>query len=137
MNLWPVLLIIPPFLIATATAEETRIKPVPVVHLDAGEASEVMARADKEKRPRGIDIRTLDEFKEGHLAGAIHIDFFKEDFAVRIQKLDRKKPYLIHCQSGGRSSRSLALWAKLGFRKIYHLDGGLLAWKKAGLPVVR
>ncbi|MFP6881875.1 MAG: rhodanese-like domain-containing protein [Roseibacillus sp.] len=50
-------------------------------------------------------------------------------------KLDRNKAYLVHCRSGGRSTNSLGVWKKLGFKRVYHLDGGFLAWQKAKLPV--
>tara|TARA_B100001057_G_scaffold126402_1_gene125274 strand:- start:5070 stop:5441 length:372 start_codon:yes stop_codon:yes gene_type:complete len=121
----------------TASAHKPEKKPAAVIHLDAGQASKIMSAPNKEKRPTIIDIRTLGEFKAGHLESAIHIDFLKEDFPAAIQKLKRDKAYLVHCQSGGRSSNSLELWKTLGFTKIYHLDGGFLAWKKAGLPIVK
>ena len=137
MNLFASLLLALPLLMTTASAAKPEKKPAAIVHLDAEQASKIMTGPNKEKRPTIIDIRTLGEFKAGHLENAIHIDFLKEDFPDAIQKLNRDKPYLVHCQSGGRSSNSLKLWKTLGFTKIYHLDGGFLAWKKAGLPVAK
>lgn len=137
MNFFSSLLLALPLLMNTASAHNPEKKPAAVIHLDAGQASEIMSAPDKQKRPTVIDIRTLGEFKAGHLASAVHIDFLKEDFSDAIQKLKRDKAYLVHCQSGGRSSNSLELWKTLGFTKIYHLDGGFLAWKKAGLPIVK
>jgi rhodanese-related sulfurtransferase len=137
MNLFPALLVALPLLISSAPADKAKIKPAPVIHLDAGQTSKILNGPDKKKRPTIIDIRTLGEFKAGHLQGAVHIDFLAEDFSTKIGKLNRNTSYLVHCQSGGRSSNSLALWKTLGFGKIYHLDGGLLAWKKAGLPIVK
>lgn len=137
MRLFLSLLLALPLLVTTVLAEKVEKKPVAVIHLNAIQASKMVIGPNVEKRPTIIDIRTLGEFKEGHLASAIHIDFLEENFADTIQKLNRDTPYLVHCQSGGRSSNSLALWKKLGFTKIYHLDGGLLAWKKAGLPIVK
>lgn len=137
MNLFAPLLLALPLLMTTASADKPEKKTAAIVHLDAEQASKIMTGPNKEKRPTIIDIRTLGEFKAGHLESAIHIDFLKEDFPDAIQKLNRDKPYLVHCQSGGRSSNSLKLWKTLGFTKIYHLDGGFLAWKKAGLPVAK
>lgn len=137
MNFFSSLLLALPLLMNTASVEKPDQKPATVIHLDAGQAAKIISIPDKKKRPTIIDIRTLGEFKAGHLESAIHIDFLKEDFPDTIRKLPRDKPYLVHCQSGGRSSNSLKLWKTLGFTEIYHLDGGFLAWKKAGLPVAK
>ena len=118
-------------------AEPGKKKTGGILHVNAREAAQLLSNKDEKKRPVIIDIRTSDEFREGHLEGARQIDFLEDDFAARVRKLDRSRAYLIHCRSGGRSSRSLALWNKLGFKKIYHLDGGILAWEKASQPVVR
>jgi len=107
----------------------------PITHLDAPAAAKLLAEKEEKKRPVIIDIRTLREYEEGHLKGAKQIDFLGSEFEVQISKLDLKQPYLVHCRSGGRSSESLKLWKKLGFKKVYHLDGGILAWTKAKLPV--
>lgn len=109
----------------------------PVIHLDAPATAKLLEEKAAGKRPVIIDIRTLAEFEDGHLEGARQIDFLRDDFEEKIAKLDRATPYLIHCRSGGRSGRSLATWKKLGFKRIYHLDGGMNAWRKAGLPVVK
>jgi phage shock protein E len=82
-----------------------------------------------------LDIRTPDEFNRGKIAGAKNIDFQAADFEQRIDALDKSKSYLVHCASGGRSTRSLALFKQHQFQAIYHLDGGIKAWEKAGLPV--
>ncbi|HYG36326.1 MAG TPA: rhodanese-like domain-containing protein [Clostridia bacterium] len=82
-----------------------------------------------------LDIRTPEEFQDGHIAGAINIDFLDKDFEKNIAGLDKNKSYLLHCASGNRSSRSLPVLKKQQFQSIYHLDGGMNAWKKAGMPV--
>lgn len=82
-----------------------------------------------------LDIRTPGEFSTGRIAGAKNIDFQAPDFEKRIEQLDKTKSYLVHCASGGRSSHSLLLFKKHQFQSVYHLDGGIKAWQKAGLPV--
>ena len=47
-------------------------------------------------------------------------------------RLDRKKTYIVHCAAGGRSTQSLAVFARLGFTSVQHLDGGLNGWIAAG-----
>ena len=84
-----------------------------------------------------IDVRTSDEFSEGHIKDAKNIDIMSPDFSAKLGALDKTKPVLVHCQAGGRSTRSLPTFEKLGFTEIYHLDGGMNDWNKAGQPVVK
>ncbi|MCA1962893.1 MAG: rhodanese-like domain-containing protein [Prosthecobacter sp.] len=84
-----------------------------------------------------VDVRTKDEFSEGHLKGAVNIDILEPNFEQQLGKLDKNQPVLVHCQAGGRSTRSLATFEKLGFSKIIHLDGGYGSWVESGKPVVK
>lgn len=105
-----------------------------VKNVDPAAAAKLLA---SEKKPVVLDLRTPEEYSEGHIAGAKNIDFLASSFSEEAAKLDRKQPYLIHCKSGGRSSKSLAVFKKLGFEQIIHLDGGILAWKEAGQETVK
>lgn len=82
-----------------------------------------------------IDLRTDAEFKGGHIAGAKNIDFLDSDFAKKIGELDKSKTYLVHCGSGGRSTKSLDVFKSQNFRSILHLNEGFKAWVAAGKPV--
>jgi rhodanese-related sulfurtransferase len=82
-----------------------------------------------------LDIRTEDEFKEGHIAGAKNIDYQGADFAKSVAALEKDKTYLVHCASGGRSTKSLKVFADQKFEKILHLDAGFKGWQAAGKPV--
>lgn len=84
-----------------------------------------------------LDVRTPREFRGGHIGGATNINFNADGFADAVKKLDRDKAYLVHCAAGGRSTKSLEVFRKLGFKTILHLDGGFTAWEEAGKPVVR
>ena len=104
------------------------------IHVKADAAAKLV----QEKKVTVLDIRTADEFGEGHIAGAQNIDFLQgAEFEAKIKELDKTKPYLVHCQSGGRSGRSLKVFKSLGFEKIYHLDGGFGDWQAAGKPVAK
>ena len=83
-----------------------------------------------------LDVRTPDEFAEGHIDGAIMIDFYEADFSARLAELDPDVPYLIYCRSGNRSGQTRALLEDLGFTDVADVDGGVLAWTDAGLPLV-
>lgn len=84
-----------------------------------------------------LDVRTPDEFKDGHIEGAVNIDFNGKDFAAQVKKLDATKPVLVHCQGGGRSGRSLPILEQVSFPQIYHLNEGFGAWEAAGKPVTK
>ncbi len=105
-----------------------------VKHVDVKGAAKLMQ--DK-KDVVVLDIRRDVEFEEGHIDGAKNIDFYSKDFAESLKTLDRDKAYLVHCASGGRSTKSLATFKALGFKQVYHLDGGFNAWKEAGKPVAK
>jgi rhodanese-related sulfurtransferase len=72
-----------------------------------------------------LDVRTPDEYSEGHLKEAKNADILSKDFATQLSALDKAKPILVHCQAGGRSTRALPALEKLGFTSVYHLDGGM------------
>lgn len=103
-----------------------------VVHVDPVRAKDVL---EKEPEVVVLDVRTPQEYRAGHLHGARNVNFLSESFAKELEKLPKDRPYLVHCRSGRRSTRALAVFEKLGFRKVFHLDGGILAWQKAGLPL--
>ena len=101
-------------------------------NLDAAQAAEFL------KKNEGVvvlDVRTPREFAQGRIAGAVNVDYMAENHKELFAALDRDATYLVHCRSGGRSTTAFALLHDLGFEKIYHLDGGMLAWEKAGNPV--
>ena len=82
-----------------------------------------------------LDIRTPEEFAGGHLAGAINIDYYADDFESQLRQLDLEVPYVMYCNSGNRSSNALPVMDSIGFDEVYELDGGIQAWFGAGLPI--
>ncbi len=83
-----------------------------------------------------LDVRTLEEFDEGHLDGAVMLDFYRDDFADELAKLDPDVPYVLYCRSGNRSGQTLAIMDSLGFTEVTEVDGGVVNWQSAGLPLV-
>jgi len=104
----------------------------PVKHVDARAAAKLLK---ENKYMVVLDIRRAVELEDGHIAGAKNIDFYGKDFADQLKALDKEKPYLVHCASGGRSTKSLETFKQLGFKRVYHLDGGFNGWREAGQPV--
>jgi rhodanese-related sulfurtransferase len=75
-----------------------------------------------------IDVRTPQEYHEGHIEKASNIDFNAPDFNEQISKLDKEQPFLIYCATGGRSAKAGSLMQSLGFKKVYELKGGYRNW---------
>lgn len=84
-----------------------------------------------------LDVRTPEEFAEGHLDGALNIDVKNPDFAEQIRQLDTSKTYFVYCRSGRRSITACDTLLSSGFVKLYELDGGILSWQESGKPVVK
>ena len=77
-----------------------------------------------------VDVRTPEEYSEGHIKGAENIDFFADNFLVQFEKLDKDRPIYIYCRSGNRSSKVAAKLSEAGFSRIIDLKGGYKAWPK-------
>lgn len=83
-----------------------------------------------------LDVRTAEEFDEAHIDGAVMLDFYRDDFADQLAELDPDVPYLLYCRSGNRSGQTAGLMSQLGFTDVADVDGGVIAWADAGLPLI-
>ena len=82
-----------------------------------------------------FDVRTASEFAEGHIEGAINIDYKQGDFVERSKAtLPKDRTIAVYCRSGRRSAGAADLLAKEGF-KLVNLKGGIIAWQEAKKPV--
>ena len=86
-----------------------------------------------EKKYILIDLRTADEIKsKGKIKGAKELDFLDKNADANIEKLDKKKSYLIYCAGGGRSADCAELMKKQGFKEVVNLEKGFGDWKNKG-----
>jgi rhodanese-related sulfurtransferase len=81
-----------------------------------------------------IDVRTAEEFNNGHLENALNIDYYNANFIEDINRLNKEKKVMVYCKSGGRSAGAVTILKQNGFKNIVELDGGYIAWSKANLP---
>ncbi len=84
-----------------------------------------------------LDVRTPREYRAGHIPEAMLLDFHSASFSDSLNKLDRSKTYLIYCQTGYRSSRTVQIIERMGFKSVYHLQRGVLEWYQNRLPLAR
>jgi rhodanese-related sulfurtransferase len=82
-----------------------------------------------------LDVREAKEFEGGKLPNAIHIPLSELPGRSGELASKNKRPVVVYCSRGQRSGAAGAALAKLGFASIYQLQGGLKAWKEAGLPL--
>ena len=75
-----------------------------------------------------VDVRTTEEYTNGHIPNAVNIDVLSPNFAQEIAKLDKTQPVALYCRSGRRSKSAAEEAAKQGF-KVVELDGGIISWK--------
>ena len=84
-----------------------------------------------------LDVRTVAEFTEGHIKGAVIIDQGQSDFVEKAKSsLPIEKKIAIYCRSGRRSANAAGKLAEVGY-KCVNLKGGIIAWKEAGKPVIK
>jgi len=90
------------------------------------------------KNPNDIllDVRTPEEFSEGHIQGAINLDMQNPNFSSEIQNLDKTKTYIVFCRSGNRALTASQEMSKIGLNTVYS-KGGITLWQSSGFAVVK
>lgn len=83
-----------------------------------------------------LDVRTPDEYKKGHIEGAILISSADPALESKLKKLQINQPIYVYCRSGRRSASVADTLLKLGFKEVINLEGGIMAWSKTPLPIV-
>ncbi len=82
-----------------------------------------------------IDIRAAAEYKKGHIKGAKNVQLSEFASSIEAYSEHKKNPVLIYCNSGSTTGRVIKLLKKAGFEKINNLEGGVMAWKEANMPL--
>lgn len=83
-----------------------------------------------------LDVRTAQEFNEGHIENAININVESDTFLSQIESLDKSKSYAVYCRSGRRSADALTKMANQNFTSLTNLNGGTIDWTNAGFALV-
>jgi rhodanese-related sulfurtransferase len=100
------------------------------MEIDAAELHRLLA----EKKIMLVDVRTDDEAARGIIEGALHIPLHM--IPLKVDELGGDLPLVVYCHAGMRSAQAAAFLASKGREHIYNLQGGVLAWGKAGYPFV-
>ena len=86
-------------------------------------------RLMKQKNAVILDVRTTEEYRSGYIGTAINYNVLDSlAFVNTVYTLDKNKKYLLYCKSGRRSGKALEMMKNMGFKKVYHLQGGITDW---------
>lgn len=113
---------------------------------DAGDAAaavrdvsreELVQMLEQERVGLLLDVRTPEEFAQGHVAGAVNISH--DRIAERMEEIAafEDQSVVLYCRSGRRAGIAASVLREAGFEDLAHLDGDMLGWLEAGLPVER
>jgi thioredoxin len=99
-------------------------------------ASEFSEKIHSDSAAQILDVRTSGEYSRGYIAGSKNVDWNGADFDKNIEYLQKDKAVYVYCLSGMRSAEAAQHMRESGYKTVYELDGGLLQWRKAGLPEI-
>jgi rhodanese-related sulfurtransferase len=80
-----------------------------------------------------LDVRSPEEFKEGHVPGAVNIPY--DQMAARLTEVPKDKDVVLYCRSGRRAGIAAEVLQANGYTRLSHLEGDMTAWVEKGRPV--
>jgi len=117
---------------AFVPAEEKEEEEVPqIIDISPEEVYEIISKGEEFLI---LDVRTPDEFNEGHIEGAVLIPV--DELERRLDELPKDKPIITYCRSGVRSRNAANILLENGFSKVYDMKGGIIEWINKGYPAV-
>ena len=115
------------------TADGTVAPPEAPVRVGVPDFADVIASPDVTI----VDVRTPEEFAQGHIEGAVNIPVEYADFTDQVSQLDANGTYAVYCRSGNRSQTAIDQMSGVGINGIYELESGTNGWAAAGQPLVQ
>jgi rhodanese-related sulfurtransferase len=98
-------------------------------------AEDLLKEMKSKKIPVLVDVRTSDEFRTGHVDGAMHAPAWK--ILLRLAKIpsDKKCNIVVTCEHGPRASLAALFLKMYGYRNVELLEGHMAGWRRKGLPL--
>lgn len=116
--------------VVTKTTDQQAASPATgIVDISPAEAQAAVAKAYSQF----IDVRTTEEYAGGYAERAENIPL--DTLAANFDRLKKDDPVYVICQTGSRSKKAAEMLKEAGFKSIYNLSGGTVAWRAAGLPI--
>jgi rhodanese-related sulfurtransferase len=98
---------------------------------------EILALQGETAAPLLLDVRTPQEFRGGHVPGAVNIPHTELTAQLGEIEAARESGIVVYCESGRRAAAAANVLAGAGFEDVRHLEGDMSGWRAAGLPVER
>lgn len=100
----------------------------------SGVDADEVKKAQESKEGRIVDVRTPEEYKEGHIQGSMLIPL--QELPQHLDKLPNKEETLyVYCRSGGRSAQAVAFLQQNGYTNVHNMNGGIMAWESKSYPI--
>ncbi len=96
------------------------------------QARELLRRLKTKQPPIILDVRTDNEFKGGHIPGAVHAPTWKITLGLAVLPRDKKSEIVVTCEHGPRAGMALGVLRMKGYENVSLLDGHMSAWRQAG-----
>ncbi|MDH3458175.1 MAG: rhodanese-like domain-containing protein [Gemmatimonadota bacterium] len=95
---------------------------------------ELASRLGRADAPLVLDVRSVEEYRLGHVSSAINIPY--QQIGARLNELttSRDRDIVVYCESGPRAEAAEARLRQAGFERVYHLDGDMAGWRRSRLP---
>lgn len=84
-----------------------------------------------------LDVREQDEFAEVHAPGSVLVPLGQLKNRINEIRNYERKPVIVICRSGRRSAQAADMLNQLGFTSVHNVQGGMIAWEQAKLPVIK
>ena len=84
--------------------------------------------------PLILDVRTADEYRAGHIPGAVNIPIDELQSRLPELKISKSAEVVVHCEHGGRAAKGEAILAAAGYDHVVDLDGHMAGWRESKLP---
>lgn len=112
--------------------DETQINPV-LENLSANEFKSKLAEGNAIL----LDVRTPEETGVSFIEDASFINFYDDDFTDKINAMDKSKSIFVYCKGGGRSAKAAEMLVESGFKTVYNLDEGIIAWEASNFALTQ
>ena len=98
------------------------------------DAAEARVLHESDDAPLFVDVREHEEWKEGHIPGAVHVA--RGHFESRIESVvaERDRPIVLYCSGGARSVFTAKALEEMGYTQVFSMAGGYTDWKRNGFP---
>ncbi|MCU4173668.1 thioredoxin domain-containing protein [Carboxylicivirga sp. N1Y90] len=106
--------------------------PVELVQL----SSKSFSQYTSNKQVTLIDVRTIGEYKNGHIENSNQLNFYSPNFKRKLLLLPKEEAIFLYCNTGYRSERAAKYLVKNGYSKVYNLEFGIMEWQAQDKPII-